>query len=388
MVTASGYERDGFINQTLYYYTANQCEGQNPLLFLHELEIALVETSGRVTEMTRSFQAADSHRFSGECEADFSQVNSTFSTLAPILVDVTTAVERLNDLVKCEDINPILDEFAYGPICHDTIDSATWMYYTWLVIVLLIMIMLSTRAALFNTLIPVPKKKRREKEFRQYKRFMEQHGFDTSDWILDPPKAKKLGDIKPIRTATFDTEDTDSTLRITPEARDESSEASFDDEYRSEDDEGRQQYQQKSGLETLAEVDGEDEEESVVSADSDDSSLNGPPTVFSNMASSMASGVTTALRKIARVRTYSSSAGVSFDETVESNGRQRKSFHTPNRQERPVENILGPMDESLGDSEDDERVPLSPPLLQPVAPKKALKNMRRTRGSSNMTWGK
>lgn len=353
-------------------------------MFLYDLEVTLVETSGRVADLTRSFQAADSEQLTDACQADFSIVNKTFSALAPILSDVAESVTRLNGLIKCEEVNPILNEFERGPICEETINAATWMYYTWLVIALLIMIMLSTRAALFNGLIPAPPKKRREKEFRQYKRFMREHGFNTDDWQLDPPK--KVDSLE--KTQTCDTEESESDIRVTPEPRDESSEFSFDDEYVSKENDETIEPQ---GLETLPETTDEYDDQSVSSKDSDDSSLNGPPTVMSQVASSVTSSVSSALKRVVRARTSSSSLNISYD-TDENYGRAPLPFQTPPRRtpRSTPQSILGPMPSNGSrfdpEFDDEEKIPLSPSPKPLVAPKKSLKHLRRTRGSTNLTF--
>ena len=375
-MSVSGYTRDGFINLVLDYYTAQQCEGPNPLIFLQDLEIALVETSGRVNEMSGAFQDANFVSLSQQCGADFRLVNNTFYDMAPILLDLSQVVERLNDLSHCDQIGPILQDLSNGTICNETVNAITWMYYTLLVMGLLIIIMLSIRAGLFNNLIPGSIKKRREKEFRQYKRYMQEIGIDTAGWQMDPPKKVDPCHTGIVQTSTFDTDETGS---LSPRTTDEK-EHSFEDEPRMEE----QFEPEPEALDTLQENSNESamDDDSVISADSDDSSLNAPPSVMHSVASSLSVSVSSALRMF-QAWTYPSSMDMTFD-TVDTVHQRRRGFDTPTKY--PM-NILGPINESQDDSEeqgDQEIVPLSP-SIQPAAPKKSQKALRRTRGSTSLS---
>ena len=371
------------------YYTEQECDGSNPLIFLSDLEIALVEASGRAHEISLSFEKEDLESLSEQCGARFEHVNTTFSEMAPILSDMTKAMERVNDLTKCDQVSPILEDVAHGAVCHETVNSLTWMFYTALTMSVLIMIMLSTRAALFNTLIPGSKKKRREKEFRQYKRFMQDFGFDTQEWQMDPPTTKTCGaSLLDTQTKTFDTEDTDS-LRITPVSRDDNSENSFTDEPG-----GPSSRLEPEGLQTVVEVlnenfydhaEGDSDESVDSSVDSDDSSLNPPRSVMSGMASTFSSRVSSAMKKLRGWASTSSSVNMSMDTSVNGQRHSRQQPHTPTK---VPANILGPMD--TGESEMEEvdileTAPLSPECV-PAAPQKSLKSLRRTRGSTQISW--
>lgn len=314
-------------------------------------------------------------------------MNHTFSDMAPVLADWTKVMERVNDLTKCDQVRPILEDLARGVVCHESVSALTWMFYTGLAMSTLIMVMLSTRAALFNTLIPGSKKKRREKEFRQYKRFMEDCGFDTQEWQMDPSSKTKVpcGSLLDVRTQTFDTEDSDSLVRITPQSQDENSGERFEDEPRV----GLQPRLGPDGLETVAEAlnefsenDDGDRESMDSSVDSDDSSLNPPPSVMSGMASTLTSSVSSVLKKIQGWTVSSSSVDVSMDTAVNLHRHGRQQLQTPTK--IPA-NILGPMDPEMEEIDLTETVPLSPVYI-PARPKKSQKTLRRTRGSTQIPW--
>ena len=380
-MTASGFKRDGFVRRVLDYYTVDQCGVANPLIFLQDLEVALVEASGRVTEMSRSFQTADFEQLSLQCGDNFEKVNTTFYNMSPVLSDVTATIERLNGLAKCEQISPVLDNLLHGAICNETVNALTWMYYVILVMSLLMVMMLTLRAALFNVLIPGPKKKRREKEFRQYKRFMQDAGFDTSNWQMDPPKKVRLDGLD-LHVETFDTVETGSTERITSERRDDVSENSFSDEHGTvkpvETSEPDGVSTIPEGREYPVEENLEADSDSVISSDTDDSSLNPPPSAMSEIASSFTGSVSSVLKRT-KIWPFSSSKN-SISSTTDDERERRLDARTPARN---LENILGTMDEDSGDLEepyDLEIVPLSP-RPQPPAPQKTMKALRRTRGA-------
>lgn len=375
LVSVSGYKRDGFINLVLEYYTTQKCEGPNPFIFIQDLDSALVETSGRVNELSQTFQNADVVSLSQQCGANFQLVQRTFDEMAPILADLSQVVGKLHDLSHCEQISPILEDLTNGPICNETVNTLSWMYYTLLVIALLIMMMLSTRAALFNTIIPGSKKKRREKEFRQYKQFMQEFGFNTKNWQMDPPKKVDSCHMDIVHTDTYDTDETGS---LSPRATEEN-EHIFDDEPMSEE----AIEQAPTMFDVLQKNSNElSDDDSFISVDSDDSSLNPPPSIIHSVASSLTVSVSSALSRF-QAWTYPSSVNMTFD-TIDHDRQHRRAFDTPTKY--PT-HILGLMKDSQDNSEDQgdqEIVPLSP-SVQPVAPKKSQKALRRTRGSTALS---
>ena len=377
IVTMSGYKRAKFVSKVANYFSVENCQSPDPLLFLRDLRVSMVEASVRVEDVSREIQGANFAQLSAQCGSDFAVVNSTFFNMVSPLSDVTLTIERLDDLATCEYIQPVLEDVVYGAICNETLNAATWMCFTSLVLAVLTFIMLSTRASLFNTLIPGPKKKRREKEFKQYKKFMEEHGFETSDWVLDPPKKTDLV----VETNTFETSESSDSLsmiQITPEPKYELPEKVFADEH--EQDESRRKPPSESELSNGFYQDTDEEREkdteSVLSADSDDSSVNPPQTVISEVASTVSARISSATRRFRRWSYTRSppSTGVSSEVNA-----QR---HTPRKS--PL-NLLGLLDQSVGESEfeDSEILPLSP-LPEPPAPQKRQKSLRRTRGASDL----
>jgi hypothetical protein len=249
-------------------------------------------------------------------------------------------------------------------------DASAWMFFSSLAICLFMSIMLSTRASLFNTLIPGPKKKRREKEFRQYKDFMKDYGYDTSDWQIDPEKKHSLT----VQTETFESEETESTMQVSPEPRDDSAmEVSFGQQSTASD--------KSSSMQDEFDDESECDAESVYSADSDDSSLNAPPSVFSEVAVSVASKLAGTARKF-KVWSGSKSQATSTSGPDTDSRRQTRNS-TPHKSPVNLLGILSPR-QNESDMEDSEILPLSPIAFEPPAPQKKKKNLRRTRGANEM----
>jgi hypothetical protein len=346
-----------------------------------------VTTHGHVLELSQTLKGFDLEDLSSACGADFSTVLTSFEAVEPILEDVATALQRVLELTACEKVSPILDDLAYGPTCHQTVNALTWMFYTALIITLLMMIMLTTRAALFNAIVPLLNTKRREKEYRQYKRFMKDSGYDTSDWLMDPEKKKLAGLLIP--TETFDTEDSDSMMKLTPTG-DEDFEDEGSEHYSQQEEESEDHHEPADDDETAdpqANRERDEKEEkrvdenddySVYSSGSDDSSLNGPPSVISNAASSVVSSVSSAMMRMLRLRRNS------LQYSVSSGSQDASPYGRPSV--TPVKSpasILGPVYFSPGSQDEvdeQEMVPLSP-SQQPAAPKKLRTKLGRTRGA-------
>jgi hypothetical protein len=72
----------------------------------------------------------------------------------------------------------------FGSTCTESVEGLASLYISLLCISTLGLIILSTRAALFNPVIRGRRSKRREKEFADYKVFMSKF-YDTRNWELD-----------------------------------------------------------------------------------------------------------------------------------------------------------------------------------------------------------
>ena len=145
-------------------------------------------------------------RLNQACGADMVPVMTTVLLVKASLQSIQTDLESALDLSSCYKVSPILRQVVYGPICQETVSSMTWLFSCCFAISIVGLIMLSTRAALFNaTLRPERKKmskRRLKKEFKEYKEFMEQFYDNVHEWKLHPsPEKKELP-----RSDSFDTD--------------------------------------------------------------------------------------------------------------------------------------------------------------------------------------
>jgi hypothetical protein len=164
-----------------------------------------------VNAILSNFQAYNITELSEACGTDVQPVNNSLHLLAPTLDSLYGNARAATRLTDCSSIEPVLRQLAQGSTCSDSIDGLAWLFASLLVISVLGMIILSTRAALFNPVIEVKRKKRREKEFEEYKEYMAQF-YDTGMWKLDADKKPFDGLRVSLHHAeTFETEETSTT---------------------------------------------------------------------------------------------------------------------------------------------------------------------------------
>jgi hypothetical protein len=140
--------------------------------------------------------------------------------------------------------------------------------------------------------------------------------------------------------------------------------------------------------------DEEDENSSCYSSDSDDSSINPPPSVVSNVASTLSEmvGRVFSIRRKPSVEERSADGLIlvnrySVDHSsLSSRSRQddpiHPSFFTPPPKQPPQKSLLGEMDISFQRDDYDEEVePLTPPSPEhpPRTPEKTMKQLPRTK---------
>jgi hypothetical protein len=101
-------------------------------------------------------------------------------------------IQQLADTVSCHQISPLFRRISHGAMCTESPFALTVLWSCSLVLCILSLVMLTTRAALYNAVRhkkPRQKKPRRvvEKEFTEYQDFMKQYYDDTDQWKLDDP---------------------------------------------------------------------------------------------------------------------------------------------------------------------------------------------------------
>jgi len=113
------------------------------------------------------------------------------------LLGVRRSLDSLVEILSCHSISPLVRRLTHGPVCNESPKGLTWIWGCSLFMGLCCFVMLSTRAALYNS---IKKRKQREKkskrvvekEFEEYKEFMLPYFEDAAEWKLHT-KAKKTG---------------------------------------------------------------------------------------------------------------------------------------------------------------------------------------------------
>jgi hypothetical protein len=328
---------------------------------------------------------------SEECGTDVQPVNITLQLLAPALDSLYGNARAATRLSECSGIEPIFRELVQGPTCSDSIAGLTWLFASLLVISLLGMTILSTRAALFNSVLQVKRKKRREKEFEEYKDFMDAF-YDTSMWKLDADK-KPCDTLRVdlTRVETFETEETSGTS--SPREVDENEPVAAE-----------ATVIQSTILESgrVAEKYEDDDDDYSYASSSDEEDLvsdAGSKSTITNL--SLALGRFFAVKK-------DHHGGVSFAQPSDADSLHSNawndqalspsikrtpdsspSFATPRRRHQSLLNDSRALFRSQDhhDISVDELQPLTPPSdedRQPKAPQKGLKHLRRTVGAAKL----
>lgn len=191
---------------------------ENPLGFLDDFSDNIDTVSARVNQFTEilpvstttSIRLEDNQTSSLDtlnilndaCDRDMSFLPYAAQDLKVQIDRLKTNIHKLSDTVSCDQISPLLRRVSHGAICIESPFSLTVLWSTSFGLVVCCFILLTVRAALFNS---VREKKRRptkprrivEKEFDEYKVFMSQY-FDQDEideWNID-------GNGMPIATTT------------------------------------------------------------------------------------------------------------------------------------------------------------------------------------------
>lgn len=134
-----------------------------------------------------------------------SLIDSNMIKLMDKLSDLETTLRTAVNLTDCSSVQPLLRRLINGAPCSESPRGLAWLFGTTASILFIGLVMLSTRAGLYNPVIKPRRIKRREREFQEYKEYMSNF-YSTGDWKMDPEKKKDLDSTK-----TFDTEETGAT---------------------------------------------------------------------------------------------------------------------------------------------------------------------------------
>jgi hypothetical protein len=167
-----GFEPDSAIHDSLDFYWEKNCLGINPLRFIGAIESLVTESAESVQYILDDIESGNLTSVINSCGSSLHTVNDTLFQLRYALVATAGNLRAASSVTVCSNIRPTLERLAFGSPCTESIDGLAWLFSSLLTISVLGMTMLTLRAALYNPLIPASKKKRREKEFKQYRQYM------------------------------------------------------------------------------------------------------------------------------------------------------------------------------------------------------------------------
>lgn len=135
------------------------------------------------------------------CGSDgLATIEATMLKLLDRLDDLELTMATAANLTACSSVQPLVRRLVNGAPCSESPRGLAWLFGTTASILFVGLVMLSTRAGLYNPVIKPRRIKRREREFQEYKEYMASF-YNTGDWKMDPEK-KNVGSAK-----TFDTEE-------------------------------------------------------------------------------------------------------------------------------------------------------------------------------------
>jgi hypothetical protein len=175
--------------------------------FLDVVTAQLDAVAAQVNQLTSVLVTLDNGNDSNRTSLLHSSCGNDVSFLFPSLQDLNDKIGLLSsnfhkltdDVIGCNQISPLYKRLTHGAICHESPYGLTVMWVCALTLGILGFIMLTTRAALYNSVKrkkPREKKPRRvvEKEFDSYKEFMKDYYGNTDGWTLDEPLPSEYGE--------------------------------------------------------------------------------------------------------------------------------------------------------------------------------------------------
>jgi hypothetical protein len=122
-----------------------------------------------------------------KCEKRFPLSNSSLYELSENLGMLQDNFDHVLKLSSCSNLSPLFQYLSSGSVCTESVSGLSIIFSLTFAISVLGLVMLTTRAALFNPVIRARRIKRREKEFNEYTCYMAKY-YDTDTWKMDPPK--------------------------------------------------------------------------------------------------------------------------------------------------------------------------------------------------------
>lgn len=139
-------------------------------------------------QLSEALNSINSTESLNGCEKSFPFSNSSLEGILENLEFLDENLDQALELSSCSNLSPLFRFFSSGSICTESISGLNILFSLMLAVSIMTLIMLTTRAALFNPVIRAKRIKRREKEFDEYRNYMKKY-YDTDSWKMDPPKS-------------------------------------------------------------------------------------------------------------------------------------------------------------------------------------------------------
>lgn len=201
-----GYKSDGITFQSLEYYLkvrpkivlqssflsqldshiTQGCSTENPLAFVGEFRLEVEEAGTSASVLGDALRSIENATLTEACGENFPELLSTVEDVGSSFRSISGYLGAAIRVTDCARVFPILDEIFHGATCGTTMEGLSGMFGGLLGLTFVVMIMFSTRAALFNPVYKAKKRLRREREFDEYREFMAQFYEDAGEWKIDP----------------------------------------------------------------------------------------------------------------------------------------------------------------------------------------------------------
>ncbi|GKY99358.1 hypothetical protein MPSEU_000890700 [Mayamaea pseudoterrestris] len=213
LLSVKGLNSSHLSYKALNYYT-DECSGVNPLGAIgHSLGQRVANMTNEVQVLQSAMNLYELDDINSACGGDLGSYNETIGKMHASLKILGLTATSTENLTSCANIEPIFQSVVRGPACSESVEGLSCLLGTSCGMLILGLVMLSTRAALYNPIIRPRRRKRREREFKEYVEYMGAF-YDTAEWKLDVFNSKQKATISP--APTFETTGSDESSPARP----------------------------------------------------------------------------------------------------------------------------------------------------------------------------
>ncbi len=175
------------MNDTHPLIPLQNCRAEHPLAPISEAKRYVEMSTIRFDQLLNALKSTKWEEVPDGCEKQFPFSNTSFYEISNNLGMLQDNFNQVLELSSCSNMRPLFQYLSSGSICTESVKGLSVLFSLTFAISVLGLVLLTTRAALFNPVIRARRIKRREKEFNEYKCYMARY-YDTDTWKMDPPK--------------------------------------------------------------------------------------------------------------------------------------------------------------------------------------------------------